>query len=69
MLRHASVRGMMTLRVYHCIDAVTAMGGGGGGGGGYWIELPGGGGGAADALSQMTPSASRALHGLSSAYM
>lgn len=30
----ADVRGMIVVLVYHCSDAVTAMGGGGGGGGG-----------------------------------
>ena len=67
----ADVRGMTSLRVNQPIEVVTPIGGGGGGG--FQIvsgTAPcGGGGGYAWALSQTTPSASLAVHGLSSAYM
>ena len=67
----ALVRGMISLRVYQCIDVTTPMGGGGGGGCQIVASTApcGGGGGKACADSHTTPSASLAPHGFSSAYM
>ena len=65
----ALVRGTISLRVNSCIAAVMPMGGGGGGGDIIGASTPGIGGGAAVALSQTMPSANRAVHGWSSAYM